>query len=411
MNINGESDSLNTQELDFKTQNIDLVITAAGVTNFLGDLKLNGVDVGGGANGNNNGNINDVNKITFDNNINAEIYNGSDITINADGGYINIKGDGLQCVRETCNDVILQPSQYMNLGESLLPSLTLESQQVQIVSSNELDIQTSVKCGNINPMNTTCDLGSDTNRFNRGYFNEIFVSNNTLFIGTEFKMYVDSGTLNIAHLDGNGVVDNVTVMGTSTSNSASAPVTKAYIDAQIALLVADITAIQTELISAIDVPQLTGPVTTINGVTYTVTHSTYLNVPMETYPGWHAFNDTKHCFTGAGMTDNENGVYGNFLKLEMSKSYAVSNYKFNSMYDNGERPTEWVLFHSMNGTTWTLADDKRGINKLVWDILGVPSSTGIIPLANPIVARYLLLIVTENVVGEAGSCVNKLVYG
>jgi energy-converting hydrogenase Eha subunit A len=48
MNINGESDSLNTQELDFKTQNIDLAITTSGITNFLGDLKLNGVAVGGG---------------------------------------------------------------------------------------------------------------------------------------------------------------------------------------------------------------------------------------------------------------------------------------------------------------------------------------------------------------------------
>jgi hypothetical protein len=597
MNINGESDSLNTQELDFKTQNIDLAITTSGITNFLGDLKLNGVDVGRG--GNNNGHINNVNKITFDNNNNAEIYNENDININTDGGYVNIKGDGLKCDRETCYDVMLQPSQYLILGDSQLQSASLQAQQIQILSSNELNIQTDVKCGNINatnatttiggttpfqslkladgtanvfigsngihdtsvgsnlttgtyntfmgggsgksissggyntciggssgvnintangnvnigsnsgyditsgsynttigissgngittgednvflgsqsgqsnvtgakniaigttsnvanglnnqiaigygaetttanscvignttltsisPMvgNSTCDLGSDTNRFNRGYFNEVFVTNNTLFIGTEFKMYVDSGTLNIAHLDGNGEIDNVTVLGTTSVASDSAPITKAYVDAQIALLVADITAIQTELISAvpladvINVPQLTGPITTVGNpsVTFTVTHSTYLNLAMDSYPGWHAFNDTMHCFTGAGMTDNENGVTGNFLKLAMSKSYTVSNYRFNSMYDNGERPTKWVLYHSMDDVTWFLADDQRYSN-YEWEILSVPSRTGLILLANPIVARYLLLIITENVVtgpgSYVGSCVNKLVYG
>ncbi len=52
MDINGNtSNGVDVSDLEYKTQNIDLGTTSPTVTNFLGDLKLNGVDVGGGGGG------------------------------------------------------------------------------------------------------------------------------------------------------------------------------------------------------------------------------------------------------------------------------------------------------------------------------------------------------------------------
>ena len=61
MNVNGEDsigsypstdgDTAGITELQQKTQNIDLATTTSTVTNFLGELKLNGTDISGGGGG------------------------------------------------------------------------------------------------------------------------------------------------------------------------------------------------------------------------------------------------------------------------------------------------------------------------------------------------------------------------
>ena len=61
MNVNGDThggsypstdgDTAGISELQQKTQNIDLATTTSTVTNFLGELKLNGTDISGGGGG------------------------------------------------------------------------------------------------------------------------------------------------------------------------------------------------------------------------------------------------------------------------------------------------------------------------------------------------------------------------
>lgn len=64
MNVNGgdsigsypstDGDTAGISELQQKTQNIDLATTTSTVTNFLGELKLNGTDISGGGGGGGN---------------------------------------------------------------------------------------------------------------------------------------------------------------------------------------------------------------------------------------------------------------------------------------------------------------------------------------------------------------------
>ena len=197
----------------------------------------------------------------------------------------------------------------------------------------------------------------------------------------------------------------LTTIGLIQSNIAAIQAQLTGTDSRLNSLIEDISLLSTAI--AIAIPQLNANLSTIDGVTYTLESSVYGPAGADTFPAWFAFNDTKYCWDSNGLSDVQNGVTGNYLKLQMSKSAIVSSYKFGGDTINGETPLRWVLYHSIDGSNWTIASDKRDADQ-VWDTSGPKPSTALMPFTS-VEAKYLLLIITK-VTSGLNSCVRKLEF-
>ena len=178
---------------------------------------------------------------------------------------------------------------------------------------------------------------------------------------------------------------------------------------------------------------MTGNTTVVNGVTYTATASTFINIysdfdarPYLAFDGGNSTPVTGNVSwvswgagytTSTGLTKSTtflvSGYVGDWIKLQASQPFVLKRYALVGRQDyvtsiqNSRNPKSWRLYGSNDDTNWTQLDDKVDVT---WTWTGAQENIKVYTISNTTAYAYYGITInkiqggqTEGYIVELGS--------